>query len=88
MKQQPIGQLETVLHNLDYHRPELQETQRRMEEVREAARIFAEKVWVATEGTPCPREQAMAFRAIEDATMYAIAGLARHEPHEYPERPL
>lgn len=71
---------EQSLHNVSYHRPQHAETFDRMDDVRKAARVFIFAIDDATKGVSAPREKQMSFRAIEDAVMYAIAGLARHEP--------
>lgn len=78
------AQLDQVLHEIAYHRPKDSETMERMEKIRDAAAEFAKAIDEATSQTPdMGKERAMSFRAISDATMYAIAGLARYEPDSY-----
>lgn len=74
------SQLSQARHNIAYHRPVLQDTQDFMGEIRVAADAFLTAIGDATRDTEMGRERAMAFTAVEDAVMYAIAGLARHEP--------
>ncbi len=65
-----------AIHNVGYHKPQEAATQALMEEIRRGAREF---ITVVNNNTAYNRETQMAYRAIEDAVMYAIAGLARHE---------
>ena len=72
-------QYHSAIHNISYHRPQHQSTQQDMELIREGAKHFLTDINAATSLYDCPRERAMAYRAVEDAVMYAIAGIARHE---------
>jgi hypothetical protein len=63
-------------HNLGYHRPQLQETQDRMENIRTGARELAN---IIASNTDYNRETQMAYTHLEECVMSAIAGLARHE---------
>lgn len=65
-----------AIHNVSYHKPKHSETQDLMEQIRKGAQEF---ITVITNNTAYNRETQMAYRAIEDAVMYAIAGLARNE---------
>jgi len=71
--------LQSALHNVRYH-PVRDERQADMQVVRDAAQGFLFAVHRAMEGTSpaSSREKAMAYRSVEDAVMYAIAGIARH----------
>lgn len=69
--------LEQALHNLAYHKVR-DERQERMEVVRETLKDAAIRIDAMCEGIDMPRELQMAYRSLEDACMYAIAGIARH----------
>lgn len=79
--------LASALHNVTYHAVR-DSRQDDMEKVREAAKGFLGVIAAAMDSTSprSSREKAMAFRAVEDAVMYAVAGIARHggtrEPQE------
>lgn len=65
-----------VLYNLTLHRPDA-DVAGAMDVLRDAFKGLAIDV---TTVVPPGRERAMALTAIEDACMYAIAGLARSVP--------
>lgn len=67
---------ERVARNLRYHKVTDDQVMMKMEQTRSAAESFA---YVVIDNTPHGRERAMALTAIEDATMYSIAGLAREQ---------
>lgn len=60
-----------------YHRPEHQETMDTMGEIRS---LFAELGHELVESCPISRELSIALHHLDDANMYAIAALERHEP--------
>lgn len=68
--------LRRVLHNLTLHPPKDSETANRMDAIRSAAMTFAR---VIDDMAPGSRERNQAFTALEDATQYAIAAIARNQ---------
>lgn len=76
MDQASEGLLDRVVHNLSYHKPRSQMTQDAMEDIRSAARDFAD---IICNTVPYSRELSLTVGHIEDACMNAIAGLARNE---------
>lgn len=68
--------LERVLHNLTLHPPKTSEVASRMDAIRSAARYFAT---IINNNAPGSRERNQAFTALEDATQYAIAAIARNQ---------
>ena len=68
----------STIHNLTYHRPTA-DVADAMEMIRQSAMWFVADICEMTAHTAMPRERQMALRAVEDAVMYAIAGLARHQ---------
>ena len=74
-----MSPIDQCLHNLSYHRPDPEsDVMERMDALRLEAKKFALHVALQTKGIDMPRELQMAYRSLEDALMYAIAGLARH----------
>ncbi len=74
-----MSPIDQCLHNLSYHRPDPEsDVMERMETLRGEARNLAAHIAQQTKGIDMPRELQMAYRSLEDALMYAIAGLARH----------
>jgi hypothetical protein len=65
--------LDRVRHNLSYHSP-TREVQDVMALLRQKLITTADQICTLV---PAGRERSMALTAIEDACMYAIAGLAR-----------
>ena len=67
-----------AIRNCQYHRVPLDdiETQAGMEHIRQASFTMIQAIYEFGDNNR-PREQAMAYKAVEDACMYAIAGLAR-----------
>lgn len=63
-------------HNLTLHPPTNQDVVSAMETIRAVAKTFGHLV---IDLVPVSREQSMALTAIEDACMYAIAGIARNQ---------
>ena len=75
----PIEQLEDqALWNIRYHRIPLDDTatQDAMGNIRDSAAGFIHTLFLNMDPNR-PRENQMAMRCVEDAVMYAIAGLAR-----------
>lgn len=60
-----------------YHRPEFQETMDAMGVLRDAFWVTANEV---VERCPVSREMSLALTHLDEANMWAIAALARHEP--------
>lgn len=66
---------ETIENNFKYHKP-LEENIDKFTELRGEARTFAETVMSLV---PECAERTLAFRKIEEAVMWANAGLARNQ---------
>lgn len=62
-----------------YHRPEFQETMDAMGELREGFRQLGHQL---VDMCPFSRELSLALTNLDDANMWAIAALARHEPDD------
>lgn len=60
-----------------YARPEYQETMDAMSDLRDAFNALAHAV---VNLCPVSREQSLALTKLDEANMFAIASLARHEP--------
>lgn len=67
---------ERVEHNLSYHKPKLDITQMKMDQVRTRMLDISYSI---IDLVPDGREQSVALTKIEEACMWAIAGLARNE---------
>lgn len=66
-----------VEHNHSYHRPDYQDTMDAMAALRQT---FKNASHLAIEVCPLGRELSVALTHLEDASMWAIAALARNEP--------
>lgn len=64
-------------HRFTYH-PPIEAQQRHFEHVRDEARKLAEYVEA---NLPHSREQSLAITKLEEAVMWANAGIARHRPY-------
>lgn len=62
-------------HRFDYHRPKDQETISAHEQIRESCRLLAFQLKALV---PEGREQSIAITKIEEAMMWANAGIARN----------
>jgi hypothetical protein len=69
---------EDIQNNFSYHKP-TKESERVFEEVRERCRRLAHFI---NDVVPMGREQALALTKLEEAMMWANAGIARHMNQE------
>lgn len=68
---------EQVERSHAYHRPKFQETMDTMGVIREGFKRLAHDL---VTNVPASRERSLALTALDEGNMWAIAGLARHEP--------
>lgn len=66
-----------VQQSHSYHRPNFQETMDTMGFLREHFRSLGHHI---VDKVPASRERSLALTALDEANMWAIAALARHEP--------
>lgn len=76
MKKYDNGQNEARFENNFKYHPPKNDQMPRYEEIRNAAKLFAQLI---NNLTPQSREQSLAFTAIEEAVYHANAAIARNE---------
>lgn len=71
-----VFQYEQLVRNITNHPPVGPEVVERFEEIREAAKLFGGKI---IQLVPDGREKSLALTQLEQAVMWAIAGIARNQ---------
>jgi hypothetical protein len=71
-----VAQYERLVHNVTNHPPKDGTIVERLEAVRDAALLFGGKIIALV---PDGREKSLAITAIEEALMWARAGIARNQ---------